>query len=146
MDLLWDILEAETTSSVSSPTQPATNRWFRYYGQRVFLKGVVDVYDVFGFQVQTLQGADRLASILNALVIMPDFCKGAFADPAWFPPDTEEKKVAAAKFRAQMGNPADTLSVLLRTAVKAKQKWPSVQGWGIVGFCWGGKVRTSPLV
>lgn len=109
-------------------------------GNESSLKGVVDVYDVFGLQVQTLQGADRLASSLNALVIMPDFCKGAFADPAWFPPDTEEKKVAAAKVRARTGSFADTLSVLLRTVAEAKQKWPSVQGWGIVGLCWGGKV------
>lgn len=103
-------------------------------------KGIVDVYDVFGLQAQTLQGADRLASSLNALVIMPDFCKGAPADPAWFPPDTDEKKEAATKFRAQMGNPTDTVLVLLRTVVEAKQKWPSVQGWGVFGLCWGGKV------
>lgn len=63
-------------------------------------KGIVDVYDAFGLQAQTLQGADRLASSLTALVIIPDLCKGVVADPAWFPPDTDEKKDAAQKFRA----------------------------------------------
>lgn len=103
-------------------------------------KGIVDVYDAFGLQAQTLQGADRLASSLTALVIIPDLCKGVVADPAWFPPDTDEKKDAAQKFRARLGNPLNTLSALFRILVEAKQRWPSVQGWGIFGLCWGGKV------
>lgn len=99
-------------------------------GNELFSRGMIDVHSVFGFQAQTLRGADRLASSLNALVIMPDLCKGAFADPAWFPPDMEEEKEAAAKMRAKMGDTADTLPVLLRTVVEAKHKWPTVQGLG----------------
>lgn len=102
-------------------------------GNELSSRGMIDVRGVFGVKARTLRGADPLASSLNAFVIMPDICKDAFADPAWFPPDTEEKKEAAAKIRAKMENTADTLPVLLRTVVEANHKWPTTQG---LGSCW----------
>ena len=129
-----------TSFCIKSPSTELFTGAIDITGNESSSKGIVDIYDVFGLQAQTLQGADRLASSLNALVIMPDFYKGSTADPAWFPPDTDEKKEAAARFRAQLGSPLDTVPVLLRTLAEAKEKWPSVEGWGVFGLCWGGKV------
>ncbi|KAA6412564.1 MAG: hypothetical protein FRX48_03555 [Lasallia pustulata] len=40
----------------------------------------------------------------------------------------------------EVSGPLNTLPALFRILVEAKQRWPSVQGWGIFGLCWGGKI------
>lgn len=46
-------------------------------------KAVVTIYDIFGIAPQTIQGADLLAAALDALVLMPDFFKGAGKKNEW---------------------------------------------------------------
>jgi hypothetical protein len=42
-------------------------------GSQTSTKAIVDVHDIFGLAPQTLQGADLLATTLNAVVLVPDF-------------------------------------------------------------------------
>jgi hypothetical protein len=102
-------------------------------------RGLIAVYDIYGYASQTLQGADLLASTLEALVFVPDFFEGeSMKDFA--PQDTEEKKEGAAKFRATRLDLEKNKQTLLRLQGEYATKWPSVVGWGAYGFCWGGKV------
>lgn len=104
-------------------------------------RGVVVVYDIFGFYPQTLQGADRLAQHLDAVALVPDLFEGTQADKSWLPPNTEEKKAAFGKFRSTTADPAKNLDKLKAVIGEAKTKYPSVQTWAVLGLCWGGKVR-----
>lgn len=54
--------------------------------------GVVIAYDVMGLSCNTKQGADIVSPALDAIVFTPDFFQGVYADAAWLPPDTEEKR------------------------------------------------------
>jgi dienelactone hydrolase len=104
-------------------------------------RGVVVVYDIFGFYPQTLQGADLLAQHLDAVALVPDFFEGTQADKNWLPPNTEEKKAAFGKFRATTADPAKNLDKLKAVIREAKTKYASVEKWAVLGLCWGGKVR-----
>ncbi|KAI1207812.1 alpha/beta-hydrolase [Annulohypoxylon truncatum] len=102
---------------------------------------IIDIYDVFGLAPQTLQGADRLSSSLNALVIVPDFFDGVYMQEAWMPPDTEEKKAAMAKFREERAAIPKNVEKLLEVRKAAGEKWPSTgDRWGVFGLCWGSKI------
>ncbi|KAG2417290.1 hypothetical protein HFD88_008509 [Aspergillus terreus] len=102
--------------------------------------GIVDIYDIFGMAIQTLQGADILATRLNAVVLVPDFFHGAAAQHDWIPPDTEEKqRLITDLIENQASIPKNV--ELLREAVAAyRTVFPSVQKWAALGLCWGGKV------
>ncbi len=89
---------------------------------------------------QTLQGADRLADSLSAIVLVPDFFKGNQLDPKIFPPDTDEKKHVAHTFMAEQANIERNTQVLLEITAAAKEQFSSVQSWGAFGLCWGGKL------
>ncbi|KAF5377179.1 hypothetical protein D9615_006337 [Tricholomella constricta] len=88
---------------------------FKPYGsfKKVYVTGpensgtkIVCVYDIFGFFPQTQQGADIIASALNATVYMPDFFEPDAAFPAErFPPTTAEDNAAIQAF---FGGPAST--------------------------------------
>ena len=90
---------------------------------------------------QTLQGADRLAESLNAIVLVPDFFKGKYAQGAWFvgPPTDGEEKAAYDDFMKNMALP-NHVGPLLNVTQAAKEKFPEAKGWGAFGLCWGGKV------
>lgn len=90
---------------------------------------------------QTLQGADRLAESLNAVVLVPDFLKGKYAQGSWFagPPTDGEEKAAYDEFMQCMQFP-NYVGPLLKATESAKEKFPEVKGWGAFGLCWGGKV------
>lgn len=92
---------------------------------------------------QTLQGADRLASSLNCLMVMPDFFKGSPAIVSWLPPDTEEKQKLVDSFMKGPASFPDNMPVLIQSAKDAKDMWPGVESWGCFGLCWGGKVCLS---
>ena len=94
----------------------------------------------------TLQGADRLAESLDAVVLVPDFFKGEPLGLDVVPSDTAEKKTMIQKFMAEKANPFEVFPSLVQTATEAKEKYPDVQGWGVFGLCWGGKVRASGAV
>lgn len=102
--------------------------------------GIVDIYDIFGFSIQTLQGADLLATRLNALVLIPDFFHGKKAQAEWYPPDTEEKKENFTRFMAEHAEFHKNVEVLINVSKEYRTKFPSVKNWGALGLCWGGKV------
>jgi dienelactone hydrolase len=91
---------------------------------------------------QTLQGADRLADSLNAIVLVPDFFKGKYAQGRWFatPPTDGEEKTAYDDFMNNLAFP-NHVSSLLKLQQAAKEKFPEAKLWGAFGLCWGGKVR-----
>ncbi|KAL7629819.1 hypothetical protein AAE478_001342 [Parahypoxylon ruwenzoriense] len=104
-------------------------------------KAIIDIYDVFGLAPQKLQGADRLSASLNALIIVPDFLEGVYAQDCWLPPDTDEKKEALAKFREEQAVIPRNVEKPIGVRKAADAKWPSVgDHWGVFGLCWGGKV------
>ncbi|KAJ5640252.1 uncharacterized protein N7484_008114 [Penicillium longicatenatum] len=102
--------------------------------------GLVDLYDVFGFANQTLQGADLLARRLNAVVLIPDFFEGDALPHDVTPADTDTKQKILNDFRATKANVPRNVGVLMRAVEEYKTRFPSVAKWGAYGLCWGGKV------
>jgi dienelactone hydrolase len=109
-------------------------------GSKTAIKGIVDIYDIFGPAPQTLQGADLLAAALDALVIVPDFFKGKPAQNEWFSNPSEENDKLKANFQKGSRDFEAHGKVLLPLVEEAKAKWSSVTSWGAFGLCWGGKV------
>ena len=106
------------------------------------------VFDIFGFFPQSLQGADILAAQKpphNHLVVMPDFFDGKPIDINIFPPQTDEHKKTLGNFFEQQGAPPKAVKRIPSIIKAVEEKYPSVKEWGIVGFCWGGKVTTITL-
>ncbi|OTB01639.1 hypothetical protein M426DRAFT_265743 [Hypoxylon sp. CI-4A] len=107
-------------------------------------KGVIVIYDIFAFFSQTLQGADILATSRENQkykTFMPDWLKGDTAKAEWFPPDTPERQQALGGFFSKHAPQA--VAVQLPEYVKAAQAANStIKSWGILGFCWGGKVAS----
>ncbi|KAK7962560.1 dienelactone hydrolase [Apiospora aurea] len=89
-------------------------------------KGVLVIYDIFGYFPQTLQGADIMSS-------SDDHQKYKV------PPDTEEKQKNLGAFFGKFPPPsvAEKVPAYMKAA---KEKFPEVKEWAILGHCWGGKV------
>jgi dienelactone hydrolase len=77
---------------------------------------------------------------LNALVIIPDCFRGEPILLSFFPPDTEEKKQILQRFVKEKADAAANTEVLLKVAEESRRRWSGVEGWGVFGLCWGGKV------
>lgn len=104
-------------------------------------KAILLIYDIFGYFPQTLQGADILAnsSATKYKVVMPDWFEGNPASIEWYPPTTEEHQKNLGAFFQKNG--PQTVKPRLPGVLKDIQaRYPSIESWGIVGFCWGGKV------
>ncbi|KAA8636229.1 hypothetical protein SMACR_05023 [Sordaria macrospora] len=105
-------------------------------------KGIVVIYDIFGYFDQTVQGADILATSddhTKYKVFMPDWFKGEPCPIEWYPPDNDEKKKNLGAFFGK--NPPPGIAEKLPAFVKAlSAKHPNIKSWGLIGFCWGGKV------
>ncbi|KAI0400929.1 hypothetical protein F4802DRAFT_464607 [Xylaria palmicola] len=104
-------------------------------------KGVLTIYDIFGYYPQTLQGADIMAtsSETKFRVFIPDWFKDDPADLEWFPPNNEEKQKKLGGFFQK--NPPPGVASQIPGYVKAvSEKYPEIKEWAILGFCWGGKV------
>lgn len=99
------------------------------------------VHDAFGLYPTTLQGADRLAESLDAVVVFPDFFKGNAPSLSLYPPDTDEKKERLQHWMQTVAKAPEHYSNLLTATQEAKEKFPTVQNWGAFGLCWGGKVE-----
>lgn len=108
--------------------------------------GIVVIYDVFGFYPQTLQGADLLAAQTGAVTFVPDVLENKYALKAWFPPDNEEKRNALQTFLKGCAVPPLILPKVNAWLAEAKSKYPSVEKWGILGLCWGGKASITVAV
>ncbi|KAI5778700.1 dienelactone hydrolase [Geopyxis carbonaria] len=103
--------------------------------------GVLVIYDIFGLDfAQTLQGADIIASSTSSLVVIPDFFKGEPMAISGFPPDTPEKQKALGEFFAGPAAPPKTVAKVGELVPLLKEKYPSVERWALMGYCWGGKV------
>ncbi|KAK4102173.1 alpha/beta-hydrolase [Parathielavia hyrcaniae] len=104
-------------------------------------KGIVVIYDIFGYFDQTLQGADILATSHSQKykVVIPDWFKGEPCPIEWYPPNTPEKQKNLGAFFSK--NPPPGVAGKLPGYVKTLgAKYPEIKSWGIIGFCWGGKV------
>ncbi|KAI1259543.1 alpha/beta-hydrolase [Xylariaceae sp. FL1019] len=104
-------------------------------------KGVVTIYDIFGYYPQTLQGADIMATSDDTKyrVFIPDWFKGDPCPLSIFPPDTPEKQKQLGDFFGK--NPPPSVASKVPDYFKAvSAKYPEIKEWAILGFCWGGKV------
>lgn len=106
-------------------------------------KAILVVYDIFGFFPQTIQGADILAygdKENQYQVFMPDFFEGSPADISWYPPDNKEKGEKLGAFFKNEAAPPKTLSRIPKVLEALKGGQSSATTWGVVGYCWGGKI------
>lgn len=104
-------------------------------------KGIVVIYDIFGYFEQTLQGADILAysDEQKYKVYIPDWFQGKPCPIEIYPPDNDEKKKQLGDFFGT--NPPPKVAGLMPDYVKAiKDSNTSISKFGVLGFCWGGKV------
>ncbi|KHN94275.1 Dienelactone hydrolase family [Metarhizium album ARSEF 1941] len=107
-------------------------------------RAIVVIYDIFGYFEQTLQGADILAhsdSEHKYKVLIPDWFKGNPAAIEWYPPDTPEKEEKLGAFFGKFPPPATAAAVPAYVQAVKRQN-ASLTKFGIVGYCWGGKVAT----
>ncbi|KAI1077519.1 hypothetical protein F5B20DRAFT_551560 [Whalleya microplaca] len=105
-------------------------------------KGIITIFDIFGFYPQTLQGADILSTSDHAhqyQVFIPDWFVGEPAPLSWFPPDTEEKQKSLGAF-FQKNSPPSVAAKVPDYVAAVSAKYPAIKSWAILGFCWGGKV------
>jgi len=112
-------------------------------GDKKAAHGILVVYDIFGFFPQTLQGADILAAGDHERpyrVFMPDLFDGHPADISWYPPDTKEKGEKLGKFFAGPAAPPKTLERIPKVLEALGKEYPEIKAWGILGYCWGGKI------
>jgi dienelactone hydrolase len=111
-------------------------------GHKDATRGIISIYDIFGFYPQTLQGADILATSDDHHkyhVFIPDWFKGDPCPIEWFPPDTEEKQKNLGGFFQK--NPPPSVAAKVPDYLKAvSEKYPAIKTWSILGYCWGGKV------
>ncbi|KAE9380398.1 dienelactone hydrolase family protein-like protein [Stipitochalara longipes BDJ] len=106
-------------------------------------KAILYIYDIFGYFPQSLQGADILSTSdkdNQYQVFMPDWFEGNPADISWYPPDNEEKGKALGNFFQTTGAPPKTAAKVPGTVKAIEAKYSSIKTWGVVGFCWGGKI------
>ncbi|KAF2770325.1 hypothetical protein EJ03DRAFT_270617 [Teratosphaeria nubilosa] len=101
------------------------------------------VYDIFGFFLQTIQGADILAygdKEHQYQVFMPDFFDGKPADISWYPPDTKEKGEKLGEFFNSAAAPPKTVERIPKVLREIESQRSSIKEWGVIGYCWGGKI------
>ncbi|KAF2150198.1 carboxymethylenebutenolidase [Myriangium duriaei CBS 260.36] len=103
-------------------------------------KALFFVYDICGYTPQTLQGADILATTGKYLVVMPDFFHGKPAQASWFGDNASEEEQAkrdAFVGKLSFKDKADQLFPILE---HVKATYSTVHAWGVIGYCWGGKL------
>lgn len=111
-------------------------------------RGIFLCYDVFGLYIQSLRGADILASDYAPVpdnagdfrVFMPDFWGDHPQDLANFPPKTPKQTKAIVDFMNGPADPDKTLPLIMPMLDEMKKRNPAIETWAIMGFCWGGKI------
>ncbi|KAB5558075.1 dienelactone hydrolase family protein [Coniochaeta sp. 2T2.1] len=105
-------------------------------------RAIIDIYDIFGLAPQTIQGADRLATLTNSLVLVPDWFRGDYCQPRWMGEGASaEDKAALAAFVERQVNFARTVEKLIEVRKEVGNRWREVEGHvGVFGLCFGGKV------
>ncbi|KAI5289049.1 hypothetical protein KEM54_004489 [Ascosphaera aggregata] len=132
-----------------------TGEYKTIHGLKTYVTGPSDatdaillIYDIFGFYPQTIQGADILSNSDPAhkyRVFIPDFFQGEPAELAWFPPDNDDKKAKLGEFFKTKATPSEHTSKIPGILAEANKLAPEEGGfksWGVLGFCWGGKITT----
>ncbi|KAF8540085.1 hypothetical protein BDD12DRAFT_917176 [Trichophaea hybrida] len=103
--------------------------------------GILIIYDIFGLDFpQTLQGVDIISSSTSTLAIVPDLFHGSPMPISNYPPDTPEKSAALRAFFSGPAAPPKTVAAIKELLPVMKETYPGVQKWGLVGYCWGGKI------
>jgi len=106
-------------------------------------KAILFIYDIFGYFPQSIQGADILSTADDKTkyqVFIPDWFEGNPADISWYPPDSEEKGKKLGNFFQTTGAPPATAAKVPEILKAIESQYSSITTWGIVGFCWGGKI------
>jgi len=139
-----------TVPPVQSKGYKEQGKWITIDGMKTYATGPSDaksallvVYDIFGFYPQTIQGADILANgdkEHKYQVFMPDFFEGKPVPMEWYPPDNKEKGEKLGEFFKTTGAPPKTVQRIPKVLKEIEGQSSSIKSWGIVGFCWGGKV------
>lgn len=109
-------------------------------------QGILVIYDIFGFFPQTLQGADILAHSDKEhqyRIFIPDWFEGKPADISWYPPDTDDKGKKLREFFQTTAAPPKTVQRVNKVMEELQSQNPGIKSWGVVGYCWGGKVVSS---
>jgi dienelactone hydrolase len=70
---------------------------------------------------------------------MPDWFEGSPADISWYPPDNEEKGKKLGAFFQGPAAPPKTLGRIPKV-LEALKGQTSATDWGVLGYCWGGKI------
>lgn len=71
---------------------------------------------------------------------MPDFFDGNPADISWYPPDTEDKGRKLGEFFNTTAAPPRAVARVAKVMQELKEKNPDIKNWGVLGYCWGGKI------
>ena len=71
---------------------------------------------------------------------MVDFFEGSPADISWYPPDNDEKGKKLGAFFQNQAAPPKTLNRIPNVLKKIESQRSGISEWGIVGYCWGGKI------
>lgn len=58
----------------------------------------------------------------------------------WHPPTNEEQEKALGNFFQTTGAPPTTAKKIPGVLKEIEKQYPDINTWGIVGFCWGGKI------
>lgn len=106
-------------------------------------KAILYIYDIFGYFPQSIQGADILSTSddhTKYQVFMPDWFEGSPCDISWYPPDTKEKGEKLGNFFKTTGAPPTTAAKVPSFLKQIEAKYSNIKTWGVVGFCWGGKI------
>ncbi|KAK5942222.1 hypothetical protein PMZ80_006177 [Knufia obscura] len=150
---------SQTPSKACCNTPPVVSKGYKEKGQYTTVdglktyttgpkssSGILVVYDIFGFFPQTLQGADILSGEHHSeasrkfQIFMPDFFEGKPADISWYPPDTDEKGKKLGEFFNTTAAPPKTVERVGKVMQELKAKNPDIKNWGVLGYCWGGKI------
>lgn len=100
-------------------------------------KGLVVVYDIFGYYDQTLQGADILATSdehTKYRVFMPDLLKGDPCPIEWYPPTDDDKQKKIGAWFGKHG-PQPAAEEVRKYVEVLKRENPEIKSWGILGVC-----------
>ncbi|KAK4145700.1 uncharacterized protein C8A04DRAFT_10426 [Dichotomopilus funicola] len=97
-------------------------------------KGIVIIYDIFGYFDQTVQGVDILATSSDTKyqVFIPDWFKGEPCPIEWYPPNTEEKQKNLGAFFGKH-SPPSVAQALPGYVDSLKAKHPEIKSWGVLG-------------
>jgi dienelactone hydrolase len=113
-------------------------------------RGIFLNYDVFGLFIQSIKGADILASDYEAYpdgagdfkVFMPDFWGDHPQDLSNFPPKTPKQTKAIIDFMTGPAEPSKTVPLIDPLLDAFQKKYPQITSWSTLGFCWGVKICT----